>query len=269
MSVFPVVKGLKLRATRVNSCGLPIAGEANRIVTDGFVTFNIAPVMKDREELEQANAEGKICVQDTTPATRKHYTVEATLCNVNTGLITLLNGWTQVLGYDDEPIGFQDQEDVEGDYGVALEVWTGGRSDDDCPVPTTDSLFSAPTAGKNYGYFLLGATEFVLGNIDIGAAISTFTMTGITIAMPQWGRGPYNVAAIDGSGTPGRLLVPVGEEPHFTLFRTPVEPPEVSPEGDPEALDILNVFTDPDFYFGGPGNAPAADVAPDQPVSSV
>ena len=63
--------------------------------------------------------------------------------------------------------------------------------------------------------------------------------------------------------------VPVGEEPHFTLFRTPVEPPEVSPEGDPEALDILNVFTDPDFYFGGPGNAPAADVAPDQPVSSV
>lgn len=264
MSVFPVVKGIRLRATKINRCGLPISGSANRIVTDGFVSATLNPVMKDREELEQTNAEGKVCVSDTTPAIRKHHNVELVLCNVNTGLISLLNGWPQVLGYDDDPIGFQDQAEVEGDYGVALEIWTGGRSDEDCPTPTLDSVFSASSTGKKYGYLLLGATEFTLGNIEVNAGIANFTLSGITVAMPQWGRGPYNVAATDASGTAGRLLVPVGSTAHFTLFRTPVAPPEATTGGEPQALDITGKFTDPDFYFGGPGNAPAADVAPEQ-----
>lgn len=262
--VFPVVKGVKLRATKINRCGLPIPGPRNRIVTDGFISVNVNPVMKDREELESSNAEGKVVVSDTTPATRKHHSVELMLCNVNVGLITMLNGWSSVLDYNDDPIGFQDKAEVEGDYGAALEIWTGGRSEDDCPVPSLDSVFSAPTSGKSYGYLLLGATEFVLGNIQINAGIADFTMTGITVAIPQWGRGPYNVAATDASGTAGRLLVPVGGDAHITLFRTPVEPPEATTGGEPQVLDIVNKFVDPDFYFGGPGNAPAADVAPEQ-----
>jgi hypothetical protein len=269
MSVFPVVKGLKLRATKINSCGLPISGPQNRIITDGFVTVTISPVMKDAEELEQTNAEGKVCVTDRTPPTRKHYNVEAVLCNVNTGLISLLNGWPQVLDYEDNPIGFQDREDVEADFGVALEVWTGGKGEDDCPVPDTDSIFSSSSSGKSYGYMLIGAKEFTLGNIEIGAAISTFTLSGMSLAMPQWGRGPYNVAGIDANGTPGRLLVPVGKEAHFTLFRTPVAPPEATTGGEPQPLDIAGKFVDPDFYFGGPANAPAADVAPEQDEAKV
>lgn len=266
MSVFPVVKGIRLRATKINRCGLPISGPANRIVTDGFVSVNLSPVMKDAEELEQTNAEGKVCVADRTPPIRKYHTAEVTLCNVNTGLISLFNGYSQILDYNNSSIGFQDNEEVDGDYGVALEIWTGGRSDEDCPPQTVDSIFSSPTTGKNYGYLLFGATEFTLGNIEISAAISTFTLSGITVAIPQWGKGPYNVAATDASGTPGRLLAPVGSEAHFTLFRTPVAPPEATPGADPVALDIAGKFTAPSYYFGGPGNAPAASVAPDQDV---
>lgn len=266
MSVFPVVKGIRLRATKINRCGLPISGPANRIVTDGFVSVNLNPVMKDAEELEQTNAEGRVCVQDRTPPIRKYHTVEVTLCNVNTGLISLFNGWSQVLDYANNGIGFADNDEVDGDYGVALEIWTGGRADNDCPPQTLDSIFSSASTGKSYGYLLFGATEFMLGNIEITAGISTFTLTGVTVAMPQWGRGPYNVAAIDADGTPGRLLSPLGSESHFTLFRTPVAPPAVTPGADPVALDITGKFTAPNFYFGGPSNAPAASVAPSQDV---
>lgn len=268
MSVFPVVKGIRLRATKINRCGLPISGAANRIITDGFVSVALNPVMKDAEELEQTNAEGKVCVADRTPPIRKYHTVELTLCNVNTGLISLFSGWNQVLDYANNSIGFQDNDEVDGDYGVALEVWTGGRSDSDCPPQTVDSIFSSPTSGKSYGYLLFGATEFTLGNIEVTSGISTFTLSGVTVAMPQWGKGPYNVAALDSSGTPGRLLTPLGSESHFTMFRTPVEPPEVTDGGNPVALDIPGKFTGTTYYFGGPSNAPAASVAPDQDSSS-
>lgn len=264
MSVFPVVKGLALRATKSNNCGLPQEGPHNRLVTKGFVTVNMTAVMNEAEELEQKNAEGKVCVADRTPPTRKYYTPVVTLCNVNTGLIAMFNGWEQILDYADNPNGFQDQEEVDADYGVVIEVWTGGRSDADCPAPTLDTIFSSGSSGKSYGYLLFGGTEWQLGDIEIGAQVSTFTLTGRTIAIPQWGRGPYNVAGTDAAGTPGRLLVPTNEKSHYYLFRTPVAPPDETDGGNPVALDITGKFTAPNYYFGGPGNAPAADIAPAQ-----
>lgn len=262
MAEFPVVKGYALRATKINSCGRPESGAANRLVTEGFVSFNLTPVMKDAEELEQTNAAGKVCVTDRTPPERKWWTIEATFCNVNTQLLTLFSGWEQVVDWADLPVGIRDQKEVEGDYGVALELWTGGQGEDDCPIPTTDSIFSVSTSGKQYGYLLIGGKEFTLGNVEIGASVSTFTVSGISLAMPQWGRGPYNVAAIDANGTPGRLITPTGKKEHLTLFRTPIAPPEPTDGAVP--LDIAGKFTGTDYYFGGPANAPAVDVAPDQ-----
>ncbi|ANZ52315.1 major tail protein [Mycobacterium phage Laurie] len=262
MAEFPVVKGYTLRATKINNCGRPESGAANRLVTEGFVSFNLSPEMKAAEQLEQTNAAGKVCVTDRTPPERKWWNIEATLCNVNTELITLFTGWEQVVDFADLPVGIRDKAEVDGDYGVALEVWTGGEGEDDCPVPTTDSIFSVATSGKQYGYLLLGGKEFTLGNIEIGASVSTFTISGISLAMPHWGKGPYNVAAIDGNGTPGRLLAPTGKKEHITLFRTPVPPPE--PTGGAVPLDITGKFQGTTYYFGGPGGAPAADVAPEQ-----
>lgn len=264
MSVWPIVKGTRMRVTKINACGLPIAGAGNRLVTDGFVTFTISAVMKDADELEQVNAEGRTCVTDRTPPTRKYYKVDAELCNVNTGLITMINGWEQVLDYKADSVGFRDDKDVESDYGVALEVWTGGKADDDCPLQEVDDIFANPTSGKQYGYFLIGATEFTLGDITIGAQVSTLTLSGISVVMSQWGRGPYNVVSTDASNTPGRLLVPMNATQHFMVQRTPIPPPAVTPGAEPVPLDIAAIFIFPNFYFGGPGGYPAADVAPDQ-----
>ncbi len=265
MATFPIVKGVKLRATQINSCGLPIAGPTNTIVTDGYVSVKMAAVMNDAKELEQLNAEGRVCVTDRTPPERKHYKIDLELCNVNTGLISLFAGWEQVLDHNGESVGFRDQSE-SSEYGVALEIWTGGRSDDDCPVPEEDGIFSTAAAGstgKKYGYLLVGANEWVVGDINVTAGVSTIMLSGISIAMPQWGRGPYNVAAIDDAGTPGRLLTPLNDDSHYTFFRTSVEPPESTEGHEPQPLEISTVFVDPDFYFGGPSGAPAADVAPD------
>ena len=267
MATFPLVRGLKLRATLANSCGLPIAGSASSLVTDGYVSAKLTAVMNDAEELEQKNAEGRVCVSDRTPPERKHYQVELELCNVNTGLISLFTGWDQVLDFNGDSVGFQDATEVSP-YSVVVEIWTGGRSDDDCPVPADDSIFSTSAAGstgKKYGYLLFGASEFTVGDINVNAGVSTIMLSGITHSIPQWGRGPYNVSSIDDKGTPGRLLVPVGDDSHYTFFRTSVEPPENTEGSEPVALELATTFVDPDFYFGGPppANAPAADVAPD------
>lgn len=270
ISVFPVVKGTRLRATKVNSCGLPVSGPSNYVVTDGFVTATVSPVLQEAEELEQRNAEGRICVAERTPPERKYYTLTIVLCQVNTCLISLFNGWVQELDWDGAPVGFRDQREVEADFGVAIEIWAGGRAGDDCPSPTDDSVFSSAGSGRNYGYFLMFGTEFTLGDIEIGAAVANFTLTGISFAAPQWGRGPWNVVPIDGANTAGRLLTPIGQDEQLLIQRTSIAPPEITPGAECCPLDIPGTFVDPDFYFGeegGPGVA--ADVAPPQPVCDV
>ncbi|AXN53291.1 major tail protein [Mycobacterium phage Thonko] len=261
---FPLVKGTALRATKINSCGMPVAGPRNRLVTKGFVTATLTPVMRDAEDLEQVNAEGRVCVSDRTPPERRWYTAAIELCNVNPGLITMFTGWESVLDAADLPVGFRDSDVIESDYGIALEIWTSGKSEDDCgDAPTRDSVFTAPGSGRKYGYFLFGGTEWTLGDIAIGSTVATLTLTGRTIAMPWWGRGPYNVAAAE-DGTAARLLVPTSAKEHLTVFRTPIAPPEPTEGNEPVALATSTIFTAPDFYYGGPADEPEADVAPPQ-----
>lgn len=264
---FGVIKGLALRATKTDSCAKPLAGEANRLVTDGFIRVNLDPNMKAAEDLEQTNAAGKVCVSGRTPPERKWWNVEIQFCNVDPDLYSLICGWARVLDYAGKPIGFRDRKDVDTDSGVMFEVWTGVGDDDSCVIPTDDTIFSAATSGKQYGYLGFAGTEFVSGALTVEAGVATFTLTGRTVAPKNWGRGPYNVAAIDSSGTAGRLLVPAydpDDDNHLLLFSTPIAPPE--PTNGAVPLAIGTIFVPPDYYFGSPsgGTADAADVAPDQ-----
>lgn len=261
------VKGTRLRATKINGCGMPIAGPRNRIVTSGYVSLTLTAVMREAQDLTQDNAEGKECFSDRTPPERRWYTPALELCNVNTGLLTMFTGWESVLDANDLPVGYRDQKEIETDYGIALELWTAGKSDEDCAdIPTTDAVFAGAGSGRSYGYFLFGGTEWAPGDNTIGATVSTFTLTGRTIALPYWGKGPYNVQE-DENGDPARLVTPTSKKEHLTVFRTLVPPPEPTAGSEPVALATTSIFTAPNYYYGGPANEPAAVEAPAQPVT--
>jgi hypothetical protein len=230
-------------------------------VTDGFVTVTAAPVYQEAEELEQKNAEGRSCVLDRTPPERKYYNLSIVLCQVNTCLISMFNGWSQELNWEGDSVGFRDQRTVESDYGVALEVWSGGKAGNDCPVPADDSIFAGAASGKSYGYLLMFGTEFTLGDLEIGASVSNFTLNGITFDGPQWGKGPWNVVATDAANTAGRLITPVGEHEQLLLQRTPIAPPEITPGAECCPFEIATPFgAAGETYFG----TTAADIAPEQ-----
>ena len=256
MSEFGIVKGRRLRLTLTDSCGLPTAGPRSRAVTKGFIKITASPQMREREDLEQTNAEGGVCVSDSTAPERKWWNITAEFCKVSTCIYNMLMDWPLVTSWDGKPIGFSDRKTLPDNRGVALELWTGVGSDDECDEPEDDSVFSGVGGVSKYGYLLWPAVkEWALGgDLEIGAQISTFTLTGRTNAGTRWGRGPYNVVATDADNTPGRLLTPIRADQHFRMFETTVAPPE--PSSDCCGLIL------PSPYFG----ESAVETGPTQPA---
>lgn len=256
MGAISVVLGYKIRATKTNACGLPLQGEANRVVTDAFVKVGLSPEMKAAVDLEQSTADGNVSVANRTPPKLKWWNISLELAGYDPDLVALLAQYPKILDYDDKPIGFTDTPDIDPNSGVMIEVWAGGSDEDDCDIPTSDAIFSAPGTGVRYGYLAFNSKEWVSGDLSVAAEVSPVTFNGITMRASNWGRGPYNVAGTDSDGTPGRLLIPVDKKRHITFFRTPVPPPPST--NGAVALAVQSVFSG--NYFGGS----SLDVAPDQ-----
>lgn len=222
-----VVRGKRLRATRVDRCGMPLAGEQGTLVTDGFVSVKYTPNMEDAEDLTQKNADGKNCVVDRTAPELKWFDVEGVLCEVDVELLAMMTGMPQVLDYAANPNGFRFTKDVNVDTGFALEVWSGTAGDDCDEVPEDDSILEAAEPTLAYGYWLAPAVvEATLGEIEIAASVATFTITGRAVSAPRWGRGPYDVVPQDAENTPGRLLTPIGKDEFIHVERTTIAPPK-------------------------------------------
>lgn len=263
----PVIFGKALRATAIDACGKPIQGASNRIVTNAFISVTLSPDVTAAEEKTQKNAEGKDCFKKRTPPEFQRYNIDIKTCGADPALYSLIAGYEQILDYDDTPIGFADGVDVSNTRGVAIEVWSDAMTDESCPLPESDAIFSVEGTGSEYGYWLFFGTEWIpSGDYAISENPSELGFSGITIPGPYWHRGPYNVARIDGNNTPGRLLSPVGKKRHVTFFKTPVAPPAETDGLVP--LAVQSIFTAPNYYIAGPANEAAADVAPDQPASA-
>lgn len=223
-----VVRGKRLRVTKVDRCGMPIAGPANMLVTKGFITVTFSQNMKDAEDLEQTNADGEICVADRTPPQIKWATLEINLCDVDPELLSMMTGMPQVLDYANESTGFRINREIQVDQGFALELWSG-TAGDDCEEPTSDDILTAEEPSLAFGYWLAPAVvEGVIGDIEIGANVTTFTVSGRAVSGPRWGRGPYEVVAVDAANTPGRLLSPMKKGDFVHVERTTIAPPAVT-----------------------------------------
>lgn len=254
MSTMKVVRGKRIRVTKVDRCGMPLAGPQSVLVTKGFVTVSFTQSMKDAEDLEQTNADGEICVADRTAPQVRWGNVEINLCDVDTELLGLMTGMPQVLDYANDSVGFRISRDIQVDQGFAFELWSG-TAGDDCDEPETDDVLSASSPVTDFGYWLAPAVvEATIGDIEVGASVSTFTVSGRAVAGPRWGKGPYNVVATDEDNTPGRLLSPMKRDQYVHVQRTTIAPPAIT--------DGAQALTLPTPFYGPTAVAVAPEPVP-------
>lgn len=214
---FPVVRGKRLRATRLDSCGNPVPPETEDafVVTKGFVSVALTAEIEEGDDHFQKNADGEICYQDKSKDSFKRWTIELTLCGVDPALWELLGNATLETDWNGDTVGIRGYEG-SNPAAAAIEVWTG--------IPGEDCF---PNTPASYGYLLLPFVEpGVLGDMTIENGGADFTLSGHTRGGGGWGIGPYPVVPTDAEHTPGPLAVPMQPREHHLLRTTTVAPPE-------------------------------------------
>lgn len=222
---FSVVRGKRVRVTRLDECGVPMDHLCGFVVTKGFISVSFSAEIEDGDEVLLKNANGEICILDSTCPSFKHYSIEVEFCNVDPDLFSMMSGVEVVADYAGNSVGFQVGEKMACTDGYALELWSG--------IPDTERC------RRRYGYFLLPwIVNGVLGDFTIENDATTFTLTGRSKKGNGWGQGPYDVVATDDIGGIGPLLVPLPPEKHLHTQLTTVAPPATTcgcqPLGNPE-----------------------------------
>lgn len=218
---FPLVRGRKMRVTRLDGCGRPQYGDCNQVVTEGFISAGLTANINEPEEITVTNANGQTCVRDAGCAEFTGYGIELSFCEVDPDLFAMLSGQDTVLDQNGQIVGFRMNKDRKAcDAGVAIELWAG------VPGEQCDAQSLADSEG-NFGYILLPFVQGgVLGDFTIENAAITFSVTGAaTKGGSTWGMGPYNVV-LNTSNQPGPLLKPIDSGDHLHVQYTQVTPPD-------------------------------------------
>lgn len=232
---FAPVRGKAMRVTTVDGCGAPIYGDANSVVTEGFVSIALTANTDEGEEISVTNAAGNVCVRDTPCPKFLNYGVEITFCNVDPYLFAMLSGQEVVIDpTTGDAIGFTVSTSADAcAQGFALEAWTGAPG------------AACGTAGAiTLGYILLPFVQGgVFGDFTIENGAISFVITGaVTKDGSTWGAGPYPVE------DDGPLSTPIGTTDHLRVMTTTTPPPDgycgPLPVLDPSAPDIASVTTD-------------------------
>lgn len=216
-----LVKGRRIRVTRLDSCGRPIYGDDSQVVSKGFISVAYTANTTESDEINVPNAAGEVCVYEPSVTSLVGYGIEIQFCNVDPELLALVTGQNVVLAADGTTVvGF----DIDTKIGLensnfALELWAGS--------PTGDACSTAGAQGS-YGYILLPfVTGGILGDFTVENAAVTFTITGAnTKEGNSWGVGPYDVM-LDNSPTPApsKMSTPVSTTAALRTMIVDLAPP--------------------------------------------
>lgn len=218
MTDFALVRGRRVRITKVDNCGNVVLGPANRVVSKGFVTMGFTPNNTTVEALTVTNANGEECVREEGSSKFSNHTVAGTFCKVMPELFSMITGMPAV--YDAaglEAIGIRYNSQIEIDLSAwALELWS--------KVPQANC---GPSGLPSFGYALapfIGSGT--LSGITFENAAITFGIEAATTKDGNnWGAGPYNVELND-SGVTGKLNHPLDPYDHLELIKVQVPPPD-------------------------------------------
>lgn len=251
-----ILRGKRMRATRLSTSGAVVYGDRNSAVTEGFVSVAFTTNVEEVEAITMTNANGKNCVAEPATQNFTGYSLEQVFCNVDFGLFELITGQELVLDENGEPYGITESTEIKlEDVNWALEIWTGA------------------TVGN--GYILVPRISGgIISDITVENAGINFTITGAaTKGGNAWGKGPYKVETV--AGVPSVLRTAMKANDHrrilagATILNPPAEYPGTIPVLDPAdpvitavdavvtgqtaALTPTPAGTDPVFYDFGDG----------------
>lgn len=208
--VLKSLKGRSLRLTRLDNCGAHVVGPCSAIVTDGFITVELAPEKETGEEYTLKNANGDFCVNEKDGDRTKWVVATITMCEVHPDVADFIAGATPITDGTDT-IGAAFGPDANAN-AFAVEVWTkqaGGACEGGAPEY---GYFVAP-------YIINGSIE---GSITIENAPLQIQWKGEAIeSVADWGTGPHGDNPLLAAAG-----MPVGH--HFAYVRTTVAPPAVT-----------------------------------------
>lgn len=220
-----LVKGRRLRVTRLDACGRPVYGDDATVTSKGFISVSYTANTNDSDAIVVTNAAGEIIVSEQSVTSIVGYGTEIAFAEVDPELFSLITGQPLVLDADGNPVGFDVDTKISlTGSGFALEVWAG--------APTTDACTDEDAQGT-FGYILLPFLQGgILGDFSIENGGITFTITGAnTKDGNDWGRGPYDVMLNvdpddDEAKIPGPMVDPVSTTTALRILLVDVAPPE-------------------------------------------
>lgn len=211
------LQGLVVRATKLDSCGAPVAGTCSTVTSKGFVSIEIDVDEQSGNEIAPTLADGTRCYYTLTDKQLNGIKVNIEFCNVDPMMFNLLTGSPIVTDDSVDPvaIGFTTDSAAYGVADVALEIWTniaGGG----CVGAT----------GRRWGYYLLPwlrqgtVTKPTIENDAINFTVNE----AITQDGNQWGVGPYNIQQT-ALGVDSPLFTPITSTTHDLLITVNKMPP--------------------------------------------
>jgi hypothetical protein len=216
----PLARGRRARLTRLDECGAPDPGPAGQLVTDGLISVGVEPNYLDPEEITQRNANGDLCIDDQGNPALRWLDLTILMCQVNPDAFNIITGNPLVVD-DASPtpnnVGFRVDDDVTGTANFALELWSG-VANQPCTVG----------GAVQYGYWLFPfVVQARIGEWTWGNEALTIELTARTSPGSLWGQGPtaYTVRADATTGTPERILTPIGDSDHLHYEVVTVAPP--------------------------------------------
>lgn len=153
---FSVVRGKRVRVTRLNDCGVfPVPTTTNSFVTSsGFISVQYAMDWEDGDEHIQKNANGDLCINDRSCDQFKRVMVTISFCEVDPDLYSLVTSGTLEVDSAGNNVGFRVSEGGLCS-NFALELWAGTDGNSCAASNETQSLTEG---GAGLTSFTLTAT---------------------------------------------------------------------------------------------------------------
>lgn len=233
---YQIVRGKRIRVTRLDACGAPPAALAanGNVVSSGFITVAYAFDYEDGDEFIQKNANGDLCINDRSNDVFKRVMVTIDFCGVDPDLLSLVTGSSLVVdsvsGIDQ---GIDIDETTMGTSNFAFELW--GGIDGQAPCPLTNETQSITEGGSGLTSFTLTYNGQTTASIAASSTVAQITTAlqglddidpgDISVTGPAGAsNGPWLVTFIGrlaGTNVPQMTATPTGGTGTVTIA-TPV-----------------------------------------------